>query len=142
MPCITDMKRRHSKQFLETATRKDRLYRIANPDGYGKNTGECGDTLEFFLLLDGDRIENAFFQVNGCLNTVVCGNTVAEFTVGRRVEEAWRISPEQVVDYLETLPADHHHCAELAVGAMYRALADLRENRERPWRRLYKIRDE
>jgi nitrogen fixation NifU-like protein len=29
-----------------------------------------------------------------------------------------------VADYLEPLPEDHFHCAELAVGAFYLALAD------------------
>ncbi|MCP4673404.1 MAG: iron-sulfur cluster assembly scaffold protein, partial [Desulfobacula sp.] len=38
---------------------------------------------------------------------------------------AWKISPEKVNKFLETLPEDHFHCAELAVGALYLALADL-----------------
>jgi nitrogen fixation NifU-like protein len=31
-----------------------------------------------------------------------------------------------VADFLKTLPADHFHCAELAVGALYLALASLK----------------
>ena len=44
---------------------------------------------------------------------------------GKPVDSAWQISPEQVSTFLSTLPADHFHCAELAVGALYLALADL-----------------
>jgi nitrogen fixation protein NifU and related proteins len=42
-----------------------------------------------------------------------------------------------VIEFLETLPRGHHHCAELAVGALYRALADLRGKQREPWRKLY-----
>ena len=38
----------------------------------------------------------------------------------------------------ETLPADHYHCAELAVGALYLALADCRQTRRKPWQKLYR----
>jgi len=39
---------------------------------------------------------------------------------------------------LETLPPDHFHCAELAVGAFYLALAHLRDNQKSPWKKLYR----
>jgi nitrogen fixation NifU-like protein len=41
-----------------------------------------------------------------------------------------------VVDYLEALPKGHLHCAELAVGALYRALADARR-KQQSWRKMY-----
>jgi nitrogen fixation NifU-like protein len=39
----------NSLHFLEMAFRYDRRERIQYPDGYGKRTGECGDTVEMFL---------------------------------------------------------------------------------------------
>jgi nitrogen fixation NifU-like protein len=42
-----------------------------------------------------------------------------------------------VIEFLETLPKGHHHCAELAVGALYRALADARGKQQQPWRKMY-----
>ena len=44
---------------------------------------------------------------------------------GRALEEAWSITPEEVASYLETLPGESRHCAELAVGALYLALTDI-----------------
>jgi hypothetical protein len=40
--------------FLEMAFRTDRRERLEKPDGYGKKTGNCGDTVEFFINLDGE----------------------------------------------------------------------------------------
>jgi nitrogen fixation NifU-like protein len=47
------------------------------------------------------------------------------------------VTPEKIIAYLETIPESHHHCAELAVGALYRALADLRAKQQQPWRKMY-----
>ena len=78
------------------------------------------------------------FDVDGCLNTNACCNTVAEFAEGKTVGEAWDISPEDVIRYLETLPKAQYHCAELGVGAFYLALSDCRQMTQSPWKKLYR----
>jgi nitrogen fixation NifU-like protein len=119
------------------ALRTDRRRRLARPDGYGKNTGLCGDTIEIFLMAPDDRIQAVFYDTDGCLATNACANTVAELVNGAKIEFAWQITPSAICEYLKTLPVDHHHCAELAAGALYRALVDLHANQSKPWRKLY-----
>ncbi len=127
----------HSPKFLEMAFRTDKCEIVENPDGYGKNTGDCGDTVEFFITLNDNRIQWISFAVNGCVNTRACANTVVMMAEGKSLSEAWKLTPEQVVQYLETLPPESMHCAELAVGALYLALTNSRKNRQEPWRKLY-----
>jgi nitrogen fixation NifU-like protein len=127
----------HSLNYLEMALRSDHHEEIRNPDGYGKKTGNCRDTIEMYLMLDGERIKHVAFTTDGCLNTNACGNTVAHLVEGQPVENAWEVTPEQVAAFLETLPEDHFHCAELAVGALYLALASCREKVKSPWKQLY-----
>lgn len=126
-----------STKYLEMALKTDHCEIIERPDGYGKRTGECGDTIEFFLTMKGDRIEHVAFQTDGCMNTSACANTVVRMTEGRTVDEAWEISPENIIDFLETLPSHKAHCAELAVGALYLALANVKKNKQAPWKKLY-----
>ena len=128
----------HSLTFLEMAFRTDNRERFEKPDGYGKKTGDCGDTVEFFLNLAGETISNLSYDINGCMNTNACCNAIITLVEGKTVENAWEISPEQVANILETLPEDHFHCAELAVGTLYLALADLRETRRSPWKKAYR----
>jgi nitrogen fixation NifU-like protein len=128
----------HSMKFLEMAFRTDRQEALQHADGHGKKTGDCGDTVEFFLMVKDNRIETAAYAFNGCLHTNACANTIVELIEDKPVESAWEINPEDVADYLETLPPDHHHCAELAVGALYLALADLRDKKRSPWKKMYK----
>ena len=127
----------HSDHYLEMAFRTDRRERIEHPDGYGKRTGDCGDTVEIYLAVSQGRIRSVSFRTDGCMNTSACANTVGELAEGKKVAHAWEITPEDVVDYLETLPPQNTHCAELAVGALYLALASYRENQRRPWKKLY-----
>ena len=118
----------HSLNFIEMALQTHNMERIQNPDGYGKRTGECGDTVEFFIIVRGGRLMNVAFKVDGCLNTVACSNTVCSMVKEKTVEQAWEVSPEQVARFLKTLPEDHFHCAQLAVGALYLALTSLKKS--------------
>jgi nitrogen fixation protein NifU and related proteins len=127
----------HSEKFLEMALRSDCRERIENPDAYGKRTGDCGDTVEFFLLVEHGYIRKITLDVYGCINTNACANAVIELATGKQVEEAWKINPDDVEYYLKTLPPDHKHCAELAVGAFYLALANYRELKSSPWKKMY-----
>ena len=127
----------HSLHYLEMALRSDRQTMIKNPAGYGKRTGECGDTVEFYLQICNNTIRGLSFLANGCINTTACCNTVVHLVEGKSVDEAWGITPEAVVAYLETLPPSHAHCAELAVGALYLALSNFQELNRAPWKKMY-----
>lgn len=124
----------HSMKFLEMAFRTDRMAPPARVDGRAERIGDCGDSVTISVMLERDRVAAVRFSVNGCLNTVACANAVGELAEGRSVSDAWEIRPEDVANFLESLPEDHFHCAELAVGAFYRALADSRRS---PWKGAY-----
>lgn len=124
MKKTTDFYNDHSLNYLEMALNCDRVERVENPDGYGKRTGECGDTVELFLICKKGVIQNVSFWIDGCMNTHACSNTVAGMAEGLTIEAAWEISPEKVAEFLETLPEEDSHCAELSVGALYLALKD------------------
>ncbi|MCF6249515.1 MAG: iron-sulfur cluster assembly scaffold protein [Desulfobacula sp.] len=115
----------HSLNYIEMALKTDSIERINNPDGYGIRIGDCGDSVEFFLVCQKGRLSSVSFFTRGCLNTNACCNTVVKLAKGKTIDRAWGIKPEQVARFLQTLPEDHIHCAELAVGALYLALTDL-----------------
>ncbi|MCG8618186.1 MAG: iron-sulfur cluster assembly scaffold protein [Desulfobacterales bacterium] len=121
----------HSPEFLEMAYIRDHVERLHHPDAYGKRIGDCGDIVEFYLLIDRDRIKHISFTTQGCLNTVACSNTVVKLVQNQSLKAAWDVTPEDVIDYLKSLPEDHHHCAELSVGALYLALADYKKRPRR-----------
>ncbi len=127
----------HSMRFLESAFRSDRHEKLAHADGRGKKISDCGDSIEFFLMIQDDTIQSVSYAHTGCLNTNACANAVIDLLHGKTLQDAWELNPEDVADYLESLPEDHFHCAELATGALYLALADVRDKQKSPWKKLY-----
>ncbi|MGD9077871.1 MAG: iron-sulfur cluster assembly scaffold protein [Desulfobacterales bacterium] len=132
-----DFWQEHSLRYLEMAFRNDRRQIITNPDGYGKRTGDCADTVEIFLTVRDGRIQSVSYETNGCMNTNACANTVAELVEGKDIASAWEVIPDDVINYLETLPSQNTHCAELAVGALYRALINFQDNQRHSWKKPY-----
>ena len=127
----------HSRHYLEMALRRDKQERLNDPDACGKRTGDCGDTIEFFLSIRDDKIYRTLFDADGCMNTCACANTVSELSEGKTISEAWEINAEDIIEFLETLPPDEHHCAELAIGAFYLALRDYENLKRSPWKKAY-----
>lgn len=117
----------HSDTFLTMAYLYDRQEVIDKPDGYGSKTGDCGDTITIYLQIQNGCIKQLRFKLEGCLNTNACCNALAQLIEGKPLEKSWDITPSQLIDYLETLPSDHHHCAELTVGTYYLALASVKK---------------
>ena len=114
---------RHSSRFLKMAFSANRRRAIKDPDGYGRNTGQCGDTVEMFLTVQNGIIKAARYAADGCINTNACAATVSQMAEGHSMDDAWGITPEKIIRYLKTLPKGNYHCAELAVGALYLALS-------------------
>jgi len=119
----------HSDTFLTMAYLWDRRKPLEQLDGYGRKTGDCGDTVTIYLAIKDGEISQVNFELEGCMNTNACCNALANLVEGKKVEEAWDITPGDLITYLETLPSDHDHCAELTVGTFYLALADSGERK-------------
>ncbi len=128
----------HSTRFLEMALTNDYAEMPQKVSGYGFKRGDCEDAVEMTVVIEGDTLSWVASGTDGCLNTRACANCVAHLSIGKSVEEAWKITPEGVAEYLESLPPDHFHCAELAVGAFYLALADYQRSGGKSWKRLYR----
>jgi nitrogen fixation NifU-like protein len=120
----------HSMKYIEMAYNTDRRKRIDKPDGYGKRTGVCGDTIEIFLMIKDDFIHEVYYDTDGCINTNACCNALIHFIENRDIYRAWKITPEKIIQYLQTLPPENHHCAELAAGSLYLALSDYEKKKK------------
>jgi len=95
---------------------------IADPDGYGRVTGSCGDTMQIFLKFENDRISEASFQTDGCGSSAVCGSFAAEMALGKNPEEVTEITGEKILGKLGGLPKEDEHCAFLSAETLQDAL--------------------
>ena len=116
----------HDKAFSEIARqlirRKENMGCYEKPDARGKVTGWCGDTMEIQLMLDGDVIKDARFMTDGCGATIACGSMLTKMAQSKQLSQAMKISPDDLLSELISIPEDHEHCLSLAVSTLRAAV--------------------
>jgi len=95
-----------------------------NPDGYGRITGSCGDTIQIFLKFENEKVKEALFQTDGCGSSTVCGSFAAELALGKSPDEIVDITGESILKKLGSFPEEDKHCAFLSVEALQDAVND------------------
>ena len=96
--------------------------RLNDPSAGAWVTGPCGVTVEFYLVIEKDRIERVCYYTDGCQHTRRCGHAVAQHVQGKTMREAITLSAGQILAELPDLPQSNQHCAILAVSSLYRTI--------------------
>ncbi|NSW85971.1 MAG: iron-sulfur cluster assembly scaffold protein [Syntrophobacteraceae bacterium] len=96
--------------------------RMPSPTSSARITGPCGETMEVYLKIHKDRIEQASFFTDGCGASIVCGATASEKAAGRSIDEAALIDGDAILEFVGGLPEDHRHCAFLAAETLQAAI--------------------
>jgi nitrogen fixation NifU-like protein len=113
----------YSPQVIEEALNPQNLRPMATSDAQATVRGWCGDTMQIYLRLNGDRIEQATFMTDGCGPSVACGSKLTQMVCGKSLEAADAVRPKDLLDALGGLPEESVHCAELAVNTLREAIS-------------------
>jgi len=134
---MEDMKRVYSEKTIDHFLNPRNLGEIPAPDGFGRVTGSCGDTMEIYLKVRDDRVINASFWTDGCGPSIASGSMITELARGKSVLEAQKITQQDILDALGGLPEDSVHCALLAADTLKEAIKDYLAFKKEPWKRAY-----
>ncbi len=102
---------------------------IKNPDGVGKvGNVVCGDVMFLYIRVKEDKktkkkiISDIKFSTFGCAAAIGTSSMITELAKGKALEEAMKISRQQIADSVGGLPPIKMHCSVLAEDALSEAI--------------------
>ena len=122
---------KYNKRVMEYFLHPKNMGEIKNPDAVGK-VGNiiCGDIFWLYLKIarkkikgkEQDYIKDIKFKTMGCAAAISTSSMITELAKGKSLEEAKKITRDDVAESLEGLPSIKLHCSNLASEALRQAI--------------------
>jgi nitrogen fixation NifU-like protein len=85
---------------------------------------KCGDQMLMLLKIDNDVITDVRWKTYGCVSAIASTSMLSEMIKGMKIEDAYRLKPDDLVRNLGGLPDFKIHCSVLGDKALRAAIDD------------------
>lgn len=120
----------YSDKVLEHFRNPRNVGELEDADGVGTvGNPVCGDMMSMYIKVEDDRIKDIKFKTFGCGAAIATSSMTTEIAKGRKLDDAMKITRQDVADALEGLPPVKMHCSNLAADALHEAIRDYRNKR-------------
>jgi len=105
---------------------------IKDADGVGEvGNPVCGDMMKIYIMVgENDKGEEYLrdikFQTLGCGAAIASSSMLTEMAKGKTLEDALKITREQIAEKLGGMPKEKIHCSVLAAEGLRNAVANYR----------------
>ncbi|MGB9134390.1 MAG: Fe-S cluster assembly scaffold protein NifU [Candidatus Bathyarchaeia archaeon] len=121
----------YSEKVMEHFRNPRNVGEIPDADGVGTvGNPVCGDMMTIYIKVKNNRIAEIKFKTFGCGAAVATSSMITELAKDKTLEEALKISRQNVADSLGGLPPIKMHCSNLAADALHEAIKDYEKRKE------------
>lgn len=115
----------YSEKVMDHFQNPRNVGEIKDADGVGtEGNPTCGDLMTIYIKVEDNIIADVKFKTFGCGAAIATSSMITEMAVGKTIEEALKITRNDVAEELEGLPPVKMHCSNLAADALRAAIAD------------------
>ncbi len=120
----------YSEKVMDHFRNPRNVGEIPDADGVGSvGNPVCGDMMTISIKVKENKIADIKFKTFGCGAAVATSSMITELAKGKNLDDAMKITREDVADSLGGLPPVKMHCSNLAADALKEAIKDYRGRR-------------
>ncbi|MEO0078977.1 MAG: Fe-S cluster assembly scaffold protein NifU [candidate division WOR-3 bacterium] len=117
----------YSEKVMEHFRNPRNVGEIEHADGVGEiGNPVCGDMMTFYIKVKDNVLTDVKFKTFGCGAAIAVSSMVSEMAIGKTLDEAMKITNEDVARELGGLPPNKLHCSNLGADALHRAIENYR----------------
>lgn len=122
----------YSKKVMDHFKNPRNAGKIENADGVGEvGNPTCGDMMYCYIKVKDNKIEDIKVETFGCAAAIATASMITELAKGMNLDEAMKISRNDVADALEGLPPVKLHCSNLAADALHNAIENFKKKSQK-----------
>jgi nitrogen fixation NifU-like protein len=103
---------------------------IEDADAVGQEGNPvCGDVMKIYLKIENNIIKDVKFETLGCAAAVAVSSDLTDMVKGKTLEEALKVTKDDIVNDLGGLPPVKLHCSMLGVDALHKAIENYKNKK-------------
>lgn len=117
----------YTSKVIEHFQNPQNVGEIEDADGVGTvGNPSCGDIMKMYIKVENNVITDIKFKTFGCGAAIATSSITTIMAKGKTIEDALKMTRNDVADNLGGLPPIKMHCSNLATDALKAAIENYR----------------